>query len=151
MTKLVQLPPRPTRLSIKLRTAIDVRVTEGLSIVESCAKAGLSPQGWHKAMKRPSVREHLEAVQRRFVAESDAKRALYRARAFDVALDLLLNAKSEAIRARMAEFLASDGKAPQVAVHVDARTVDRGGYEFVRPGQKIVELTGEKQGDESAG
>lgn len=151
MKQMVALPSRPARLSTKLRAAIEARVTGGLSIVEACTKAGLSPQGWHKAMKRPSVRDHLEAVQRRFVAESDAKRALYRARAFEVALDLLLNAKSEAIRARMAEFLASDGKAAQVAVHVDARTVDRGGYEFVRPGQKIVELTGEEQGDESAG
>lgn len=150
MAKIVTLP-LPTRLSSKLRTAIEVRVTEGLSIVDACTKAGLSPQGWHKAMKRPAVRDHLEVVQRRFVTESDAKRSLYRARAFEVALDLMLNAKSEAIRARMAEFLASDGKAAQVAVHVDARTVDRGGYEFVRPGQKIVELTGEKQGDESAG
>lgn len=151
MSKVIPLPPRPSRLSAKLRAAIDVRVTEGLSIVESCAKAGLSPQGWHKAMKRPAVRNHLEVVQRRFVAESDAKRALYRARAFEVALDLMLTAKSEAIRARMAEFLASDGKAPQVAVHVDARAVERGGYEFVRPGQKLVELTDEPQGDESAG
>jgi hypothetical protein len=115
MSKVIALQPRPARISAKLRSAIDLRVREGHTITEACGKAGLSTLGWHKAMKRPSVRGHLEEVQRRFVAESDAKRALYRARAFEVALDLMLNAKSEAIRARMAEFLASDGKAPQAA------------------------------------
>jgi hypothetical protein len=54
-----------------------------------------------------------------------------------VALDLMLNAKSEAVRARMAEFLASDAKAPQVAVHIDAR--QSAGYEYVPPGQKFVD------------
>jgi hypothetical protein len=114
-------------------------VTDGLSITEACARAGLSRQGFAKAMKRSAVRDHLEEVQRRFVTESEAKRSLYRAKAFEVALDLMLNAKSEAIRARMAEFLAGDGKAPQVAVHIDARP-ERGGYEFVRPGQRLVEI-----------
>ncbi len=139
MSKLIAIQSRPARVSAKLRAAINLRVTEGLSITEACGKAALSTQGWHKAMKRPAVRDHLEEVQRRFVAESDAKRALYRARAFEVALDLMLNAKSEAIRARMAEFLAGDGKAPQVAVHIDARQ-ERGGYEFVRPGSRLVEI-----------
>ena len=141
MAPVFALPALPARLSAELRTAIEARVTEGLSIVEACAKAGLSRAGWHKAMKRPAVRDHLEEVQRRFVTESEAKRSLYRAKAFEVALDLMLNAKSEAVRARMAEFLAGDGKAPQVAVHIDARQ-ERGGYEFVPPGSRLVEIEG---------
>lgn len=139
MKNLVSLPSRPARLSPKLRAAIEARVTEGLSIVDACAKADMSPQGWHKAMKRPPVRDHLEEVQRRFVVETESRRAIYKARAFKVAMDLMLNAKSESVRARMAEFLAGDGKAPQVAVHIDARQ-ERGGYEFVRPGQHLVEI-----------
>jgi len=91
-------------------------------------------------MKRQAVRDHVEAVQRRFVAEVEAQRSIYKARAFEVALDLMLNAKSESVRARMAEFLASEGKVgQQVNVHVDARTVGRG-YEFVRPGARLVEI-----------
>ena len=134
MTNLVALSPSPSRLSAKLRTAIEARVTFGLSITEACTRAGLSPQGWHKAMKRASVRDYLEEVQRRFVLDADAKRALYRAQAFEVALDLMLNSKNEAIRARMAEFLASDAKSPQVAVHVDARSSPaQSGYIYRRP------------------
>jgi hypothetical protein len=90
-------------------------------------------------MKRPAVRDYLESVQRRFVTGTDANRALYKARALEVAVDLMFNAKSEAIRARMAEFLAGDGKVSPVSVHIDARQ-NRGGYEFVRPGQRIVEI-----------
>jgi hypothetical protein len=140
MKNIVAISPRPSRLSSKLRAAIDARVAEGLSIIEACTKAGMSRQGWHKAMKRPAVRDHLEDVQRRFVLEAESKRSHYRVRAFEVALDLMLNAKSEAVRARMAEFLAGDGKAPQVAVHIDARQ-EPNGYEFRRPGQRVVEIS----------
>lgn len=133
MSNLASLPPPASRLSAKLRAAIETRVTLGLSITEACAKAGLSPQGWHKAMKRPAVREHMERVQRRFVVDTDAKRALYRAQAFEVALDLMLHSKNEAIRARMAEFLASDAKVSPVAVHIDARAPAQAGYTYHRP------------------
>lgn len=140
MPKLVALQPRPTRLSAKLRRAIELRVREGRTVTDACSEAGMSPQGFHKAMKRQAVRDHVEAVQRRFVAEVEAQRSIYKARAFEVALDLMLNAKSESVRARMAEFLASEGKVgQQVNVHVDARTVG-GGYEFVRPGARLVEI-----------
>lgn len=139
MSNLVALPPRPVRLSAKLRAAIEGHVTEGLTIVEACERAGMSRQGFHKAMKRAAVQDHVELVQRRFVARVESNRALYKARALEAALYLMLHAKSEAVRARMAEFLAGDGKAPAVAVHIDARQ-NLGGYEFVRPGQRVVEI-----------
>lgn len=136
---IVALPQRPARLSLKLRAAIEANVTKGQTIVQACQEAGMSTQGYHKAMKRAAVRDYLETVQRRFVIGTEANRALYKARAFEVALDLMLNAKSEAIRARMCEFLAGDGKVSPVSVHIDARQ-ERRGYEFVRPGQRIVEI-----------
>ena len=140
MSKLIALAPRPIpRMSAKLRQAIELHVTEGLTIAAACEKAGVSRAGYHKAMKRAAVRDHLEEVQKRFILGADTKKALYRARALDVALDLMLNSKSEVIRARMAEFLASDAKVSPVAVHIDARQ-ERGGYEFVRPGQRLVEI-----------
>jgi len=140
MNKLSAIPSRPSRMSAKLRRAVNLHVCEGMTIVAACDKAGMSPQGYHKAMKRATVRDHLEEVQRLFILSADTKKALYRARALEGALDLMLNSKSEAIRARMCEFLASDAKISPVAVHIDARQ-DRGGYEFVRPGQRIVEIS----------
>ena len=83
MSKIVSLPTRPPRLSGKLRSAIELRVTEGLSIAEACKRAGMSPQGFGKAMKRPAVRDHMQDVQRCFVLDTESKRALDKARAFE--------------------------------------------------------------------
>ena len=135
---LTLIPPSAPRISSRLRQAIELHVREGRSITEACAAAGVSRQGFHKAMKRHAVRDLLEDEQRRFVLESEARRTLYKARALEVALDLMLNAKSEAVRARMAEFLAADGKVSPVSVHIDAR--QGSGYEYVPPGQKLVEI-----------
>ncbi len=144
MTQIIQSAPRPARISAKLRRAIEIRVCEGKAITAACAEADISPAGWHRAMKRPAVHDLVEETQRKFVLSFEANRAVFRAQALTVARDLMLTAKSEAIRARMAEFLAGDGKASggAVNVHIDARP-ERGGYEYIRPGQKLVEIEGQ--------
>jgi len=81
MTKIAALPPRPARISAKLRRTIDLRIRQGRTITDASAEAGMSPQGFHKAMKRQAVRDRVEDVQRRFVAEVDAQRLIYKARA----------------------------------------------------------------------
>lgn len=130
---------RPARkpISRKVRRAVAARVREGLSITAAASKAGLSRNGFAKALKRPEVQDYLRDVQAAYVAEVNTSRSFYKARAMEVAMDLMMNARSENVRLRAAEFLAGDGKAPQVAVHVDARG---GGYEYPLPGQRIVEL-----------
>ena len=132
-------PPKP-RLSAKLRQAIELRVRGGKQIKEACQEAGLSQSGWHKAMQRPAVQEHLQAVQERFVTELEARRTAYKAEALEAARHLMMTAKSEAVRARMIEFLAGDGKAPQVAVNIDARQQSPKTYDFARPGQEVVTI-----------
>lgn len=138
MTQITALPPPKPRLSSKLRHAIELRVRNGLTIKKACAEAGLSSAGYFKAMKRPHVQDHFREVQQKYLAEVEHLKATAKAQAVEVAMDLMRNAKSESVRARMVEFLLADGKAPQVAVHVDARQT--GGYEFARPGQKIVDV-----------
>ncbi len=138
MKNIVCLPSRPARLSHKLQEAIRLTVVEGLTIIAACERAGISRQGYHKAMKRPAVRDHLQEVQRQFVADADVKRAYLKARAFEVALDLMLNSKSEAIRARMVEFLAGDAKVSPVAVNIDARQAKpQAFYSYQRPPQDV--------------
>ncbi len=139
MTNVRALPAPKSRTSAKVRAAIDARVRQGLSIAEAAKAAGLSKNGFAKALKRPAVQENLQEVQRAFVAEAEASRALLKVRALEVAADLMMNAKSEAVRARMVEFLASDGKATQVAVHVDARQLG-GGYEYPPHGARLVDI-----------
>ncbi|MEO1138124.1 MAG: hypothetical protein AAFW87_01600 [Pseudomonadota bacterium] len=120
-----------------MRLAVAARVCEGLSIAAAAEKAGLSRNGFSKALKRPEVQQHLQQVQAAYLAEVDAKRALFKSRALEVAADLMMNAKSETVRLRAAEFLAGNGKTAAVAIHVDARAR---GYEYPEPGQRIVEI-----------
>ena len=124
MTNLPVIPPRPSRLSrlsSKLRIAIHARVTQGLTVTDACKKAGLSTAGYFKAMQRPVVVEHLQEVQAKFIAETDQARAAAKRQAIVVAVDLMTNSKDEKIRARMAEFLAGDGKGPAVSINIDSR------------------------------
>ncbi len=139
MKNLHSLPSPPPRISSKVRSAVEARVKQGASIAKAAELAGMSKTGFAKALKRPAVQEHMRQVQGAFVAEVEASRAVFKARAFEVALDLMQNAKSETIRARMVEFLAGDGKAPQVSVHVDARQ-QGAGYEYVPPSAEVVEI-----------
>jgi hypothetical protein len=135
------------RLSSKLKDAIRRRVANGRSIKAACEEAGLSESGWHAAMRRPAVLDHLREVQERYVAEVEANRAAYKAQALEVAADLMRNAKSEQVRARMAEFLASEGKPGHgVQVNVDARSMAPIGYEYIPPGAQVVEVRSAKEG-----
>ncbi len=142
MTNLTAIEPRPLRMRAALRHAIDLRVKKGMTIAAACEEAGMSPQGFHKAMKRPAVRDYLLTVQMEFVASVEGEKAIYKARAFEVGMNLMLNSKSEAVRARMVEFFAGDGKVSPVSVHIDAR--QPGGYEYARPEQQVVEIRPEE-------
>lgn len=136
MSKILTLAPkRPARLSQKVRTAVDAIVLQGMTITAAADAAKMSRAGLHKALKRPEVCDHIDEVKRRFITDVEAKRAIYKARALEVALDLMMNAKSESVRARMAEFLAADAKVSPVAVHIDARSMQPAGYHYRRPGE----------------
>lgn len=68
-------------------------------------------------------------------------RAPYKARAFEVANELMQASKSDAVKARMVEFLAGEGKGMQLNVGVQVNNqAPANGYEFVRPGQEIVTI-----------
>lgn len=139
MSNLITLAhKRPARMSQKLRDAIRLHETEGLSVTDACAKAGVSRAAWYKAMKRPEVQEAIRAMRRDFIEAADAKKAFLKIKALEVAFDLMMNSKSEAIRARMVEFFAADAKVSPVAVHIDARQASvPQGYVYKRPGQVI--------------
>ena len=140
MSNLRALPAPPPRLSPALRAAIDLRIRKGLTIAEACREAGLSPQGYHKAMKRPAVRDHISAVRLAFASECDGLRAVARARAIIVGIELMQEGQPAAVRARMVEFFAGESKAAPVAVHVDNRMVTGPGYRYIRPEERLADI-----------
>lgn len=139
MAKILTLAhQRPARVSLKLREVIRLHETEGLSVTEACAKAGLSRAAYYKGIKRPGIQDLIRDVRRDFIEAMDAKKAYLKGRALDVAFDLMMNSKSDAIRARMVEFFAGDAKVSPVAVHIDARQAEPpNGYTYTRPAHLI--------------
>lgn len=142
-------PKRTPRISPKVRTAIELRVQKGLSITAAAEEAGLSRFGLSKALKRPAVADLLAETQTRFLSEVNNKRAILRARALDIAADMLNSEETDdKVKLKLIEMLMADGKAPAVAVHVDASTNIGGGYEFVRPGARVIEIKDKPQDGE---
>lgn len=130
--------PKAPRISSKIRTAVTERVEKGITIEEACRAAGLSPAGWYKAMKRPEVQAFVDDVMAKYIRGAEAMKARHKARAIEIAAHLMENAASEAVRMRAVEFFAAEPKSG-AAVNVQVN-VDRGGYEYVKPGQKVVEI-----------
>ena len=133
-------PHRTTkrRISAKVRSALITRVKERLSWIDCAKRAGLSEAGIHKARKQPHVIEEYERIKAEYVQEVEEMRAPYKARAFEVALELLEKSKSDAVRARMVEFLAGEGKAGGVNVAVQVNNNPAQGYEYAHPNQQVV-------------
>jgi hypothetical protein len=72
----------------------------------------------------------LEALREKLIAESANLEAGARTMTYEQAIELLTTrTKNESIKLRLIEFLAGKGKGPQVAVHVNARSIG-GGYEY---------------------
>lgn len=129
--------PRPTRMRAALRQAIQLRIIEGKTVVAACYEAGMSPQGYHKAMKRPEVQEYYQDVQIKFVESIESDKPINLVRAYQAGIDLLMNSKSDAVRARMVEFFLAEKKASAVVIN---NNVSPKGYEYARPGQRVVDI-----------
>lgn len=149
MSKIITLAhQRPARMSKKFSEVLRLHEIEGMSVTDACAKQGYSRAAYYKARKNAGVLELIRDLRRELVEAADAKRAFLRVKAFDVAYELMTTSKSEAIRARMVEFLASDAKVSPVAVHIDARheAAPATGYRYTRP----VHPIDHRQDDEAA-
>jgi hypothetical protein len=142
MSKVIALPRPKSRISARVRVAVEARARNGLSLAEAAKLAGLSRQGLIKALKRPEVAALLAEEMENVTQDFAGLRQVARVEALEVARRLLQESKDESIRLRMAQvLLAAEGKGDAaVVVNVDAR--QGGGYEYVRPGQQVVEIQG---------
>jgi hypothetical protein len=129
-----KLSPRdgaqPPRIGEPMRRAFKLRIEEGLTILAACEKAGVSEAGFHAAMKKPAVQALYERMETQFIQTVERRRAGYKARAYEVAADLMERAQSEAVRMRAVEFFAAEARQPGVVVQVNA---GHSGYQYERP------------------
>jgi len=131
-------PTMKRRISARVRDAVRLRVEKGYKCEDAARAAGLSSAGYYKAMNQPHVRAYAEALKMAYIERIQADKAILRAEALEVARDLLHNSPSDQVKARMVEFLAGEAKSG-ASVNVQINN-NSGGYEFVRPGQQIVEI-----------
>lgn len=90
-------------------------------------------------MKQPHIQAALAEAKAAYIAKATEKRELLKAHAIEVAEQLLAPDQPPQVRARMVEFLAGESKnAQQINVAVN---VDRGGYEYVKPGSRVIDIT----------
>lgn len=128
------------KLSRKMRRAIHLRVWEGMKVTEAIRAAGVTESGWYRALERPHVVALLEQEKSKYIQQVDLLRSRHKARAIEIAAELMESASSEAVRMRAVEFLAGEmQKGPSVTIN---NTINSGGYEYARPGQRIVEIDG---------
>jgi hypothetical protein len=94
-----------------------------------------------RALKKPHIATWFE--KQKILAMQDLKqlRKLGEIAAINTGLDLMQNATSEAVRARMVEFFGGGGtgKGPSTIVQVQQNNGTTG-YEMARPGQRVVDI-----------
>lgn len=135
---------QPPRIRAKLREALLLIANEGVTQKEAAERSGLHEATVCKALRKIHVQDALEAMKLEVIRHTQAQKEGYKALAMRHAFHLMKNANSEAVQARMVEFLAGEARAgTQVNVQINN---DRGGYEFVRPGQRVVEIRGATDG-----
>jgi predicted secreted protein len=134
------LPPAPRtrRVSARVRHALTVRVKEGRSWLECAERANLSEAGIHKARKQPHVQKLYEEMKAQYVQDIEALEGVHKARALEVARELLDQTESKQVRARMVEFLRGERGKPAVSVTLNQQF--NGGYEVAPRGAKLVEI-----------
>lgn len=131
---------RQRRISPKVRTALELKVKEGIPWAKAAQRAGMSEAGIHKARKATHIQEEFERIKGQYINEIEASAGLHKARALEVARELLDESNSDTVKARMVEFLRGEGK-PQTQITVQNQVnVGAGGYEFVPPGATVVEV-----------
>lgn len=82
-------------------------------------------------MKRDAVQNAIENAEIAFVQTVERRRRGYRARAIEVAAELMERATSEAVRMKAVEFFAGETRQPAVAVQINNAAPS--GYVYHRP------------------
>lgn len=133
------LGAKPPYMRAKLAKAVNLIVLEGKNVRTAAGMAEMNESALSRAINRPEIAAHIEHMKAQLCLDADKLKEQAKALAIREGMRLMLEGKSEPVRARMVEFFAGEARnGPSISVNVDARS---GGYEFVRPGQKLVDVT----------
>ncbi|MBT9385483.1 hypothetical protein KM176_16535 [Pseudooceanicola sp. CBS1P-1] len=122
-----------------MRKALELKVETAKPWADCAREAGMSEAGIHKARKQPHVQALFDDIKAQYVQRIETMKKVHEARALEVARELLDQTDNKQVRARMVEFLRREPAGPAVAVQIN--NGGAGGYEFVRPGSRVVEIS----------
>lgn len=139
-TKEPLSPVYKRRIPKRTRDALDLRVREGKTWAECAERVGMAQSSLYKAINQPHVKALYIQLKDEYIQEVESLEKTHKARALEVARELLDESSSDAVRARMVEFLRGESKKGGVNVAVQVNNHAPKGYEYVRPGQQVVEI-----------
>lgn len=138
-------PAYRRRVSSKVRTALKYRIDNACTWEKAADHAGCTTNAIYKAIKQPHVKALFDQMKFEYIQNIEQLKGVNKARAYEVARELLEGAKTDSVKARMVEFLSGERHKTQanqqVQVNIGAQNHSGGRYSFVRPGQKLVEIT----------
>lgn len=137
-------PSTNGRIGKKLRVALDYLATSGRTQREAAELADMNEKSLSKALKRTHVKAELERIKALHSMDLQRVEGNAKKEAILAGLQLLRDAKSESVKARMVELFAGLGtKTPSVTINNTVQnTVKSAGYEYAPPGSRVVEITG---------
>jgi hypothetical protein len=121
---------KPPRMRPALAQAVQLIVEQGTTQREAAKRAGMDESALGRALRRPPIAAYLETAIAQFAIGADSLKARAKVLALHRAIDLMHNAQSEAVQARMVELFAGESKGPGVNVVVNQAP---SGYQYRRP------------------
>jgi hypothetical protein len=142
-----QHKPQRRRISPQIRAAIRDKVRKCITYDAAAKLHKIKPATLYAATRRENVQELEAQEEMAFLEEVTRLKAPLRVWAIQQARKLAAEAKSEAVRARMVEFLArmDEDKRPSINLTVENNLAFSGDYAYVRPGQQVVTIEADER------
>ena len=134
-------PAGAPRMTRKVAAAVRILATTGKTQTEAAEIVGMNVAALSRALAREGMREHLEAEKALHCITSASLRERGKQIALRVGIELLENAKSEQVRAKMVEFFAGEARQPLVNVSIGQAQEPATGYRYRRPGDPSTDRT----------
>lgn len=129
------------RVSTKARAAIGYLVKLGCTQEEAAKLADMNPAALSRALAKPHVKAALQEAKQQTIQAIKADKPLYEALAWKRCHDIAQNSKDERTSLKAVELLALGSKQPGVQVNVQTNVHAAGGYEFVPPNARVVDIS----------
>ena len=127
----LSLDAKPPSMRAPLRQALMLIAQEGRTQRYAADKVGMNETSLGRALQRPAIAAYLETLKALQTLDAAQMFGHAKAMAVRIGIELMHDAKSEQVKARMVEFFAGEGK--QALVNVQVNTNAPHGYAYKRP------------------